>query len=503
MRFTRQGLPWQRSLGKRALAGLRTRTLAGLRFRLGAAALATGGQPEREAFVGASAYAAGRLVGARLAREFDVTGRNAISSAAPALVALEAYGATYDVKAALPTRLELRVRACPLRDAARTSGAAAERACCDGCAASMRGLAQAVNAQAEVEMPARLGHADAECKLVVALASPEPGPPTLEVPAEVRFFTAQRRAHILGNLLKAQLSASATLAGALEPRTLRRILAEGGHAAGVQAGLAARRELGPGAREQDAAIASATLHESCGAATREGPPSLADGAWESLACPFLDAEAFASGGARFCHACEALHQGVADSGGGAHASRLETSLAAGHHACRFVVAPAQRSSPVLRIARGWLDAGASRVALLGAETFYLHAAEAFGETLEHVGRRAGSEMARVAARAGTIERDEAGLHALARRLAEEGYGDFDVKEVDLSAPRAVIVCRDSFEAGAAARQGGEPRASCHLTRGALAGFLEELSGRRGLRASETSCAALGQGTCEFVVEPSG
>lgn len=503
MRFTRPTLPWRRRLGRRALAELRIRTLAGLRFRLGALALAGGGKAEVEAFIGASAYAAGLREGERLAREFEVTGRNAICSAAPALVALESYEASYEARGAGPRRIELRVRSCPLRDAARESGAGAERACCEGCASFVRGLAHAVNPQAEADMSARLGHGDPECRLVVAVASPEPGPATLEVPSEIRFLSAQRRAHLLARILRAQLAESALRTGALEPKALRRILAEAGHAAGVQAGLAARHELGLGAGEPDAAEASAALHEAAGAAHRrvDAPPGRA--AWESLACPFQDPESLAGGGARLCVACEALHQGVADSGGGGHAVRLETSLAMGHAACRFTVAPSPRPAPVLRVSRGWLDAGASRVALLGAETLYLHAARAFGEALEHVGRHAGSDLARRAVLARLVERDEAGLRALAQRLTEAGFGDFEVTTADLAVPRAVVACRDSFEAGAAPRGQGEARAACHLTRGMLAGFVEELTGRRGLRASETSCAALGALSCEFVVGPSG
>lgn len=503
MRFTRPSLPWRRGVGRRALAELRLRTLAGLRFRLGALALASGGRAEAEAFVAASAYAAGKREGARLAQEFEVTGRNAISSAAPALVALECHGAAYETRGAAPRRLELRVRSCPLRDMARASGAGAERACCEGCAASMRGLAHAVNPDAEVEMPARLGHGDPECHLVVAVGTVQPGPPTLEVPPEIRFLPRERRTMLLARLLQAQLTETAARAGSVEARTLRRILAEGGHAAGVQAGLSARQELNLGAGEQDAAAASGVLHEAGGAAHRRVEAAPGRAAWESLACPFLEPDAFARCGAGFCVACEALHQGVADSGGGGHAVRLETSLAAGHASCRFLVAPSPRPSPVLRVSRGWLDAGASRIALLGADSLYLHAAEAFGETLEHVGRRTGRDMARRAVLERLVDRDEEGLRALAHRLAESGFGDFDVAAVDLSLPRAVFSCRDSFEADAIARQGGAPRAACHLARGMLAGLVEEVSGLRGLRSNETSCAAQGAGACEFVVEPSG
>jgi predicted hydrocarbon binding protein len=155
-----------------------------------------------------------------------------------------------------------------------------------------------------------------------------------------------------------------------------------------------------------------------------------------------------------------------------------------------------------RTGRGWVDAGLTRVALMDAASTYYSIWTLLGETLEHVGRRAGGDIARREIRARGLGKDEAGFAAVVESLVQSGYGGLHVVEADLAAPRALVVCADSFEADAVRGNGGSKEPTCHLLRGLIAGLVEEMSGERNLGCTETSCAGRGDARCEFVVQAS-
>jgi predicted hydrocarbon binding protein len=83
-----------------------------------------------------------------------------------------------------------------------------------------------------------------------------------------------------------------------------------------------------------------------------------------------------------------------------------------------------------------------------------------------------------------------------------GFGSFQVDEVDARGTRAVVRCRNppTFEAYPFLHSRTRiDRPVCDYSRGVLAGFMAAASGRSDLLASETSCRAMGNPECVFLI----
>lgn len=483
----------------------RLKLLAGLNYSIGSA-IQEFGEPDAfdRVFLGA-AYQVGQAAGTRYARDFRIQGKNAISSGAPVLIAAETYEARYRVPMASRTRFELEVTRCPLRERAAEIGAEQEKACCSACGEYFKGLVHAVNPEAQFQMPDRMGWGNASCKVEVALKSQRPGPEALAVPDEVRFMAAPTKKDLLGDALLQMLTRLAALAMDAFPRELAaRMLASGVRLVGLRDGRRAREVFEIAGRDLETAGRTANVLNDMHGMEYQFLASDADHyAWRALSCPYVDLRQLPRGGrtADFvCVMCRQYHDGVLKVASDEYVMDITKSLAAGDPYCEFHARRIPRHRQIRRPLPGWLDFGVSRVAIFASDSVYHYLAKLLGETLEPVGRRAAAEFVQAGVRLRGFGKDEEGFRRVVDALTDGGYGNFTVQTIDLAGPRAEVVCTNGFEAHAATRHGEGGRPVCHLTRGILAGILEEMTGLTGLWTTETQCRARGDETCRFVIE---
>lgn len=485
-----------KALARGAKSELQLQTAIDLLALQGAALTEFGGERGSRSLADA-ARAAGFTIGQRYQREHDVSGRNAISSSAPAIVALETFEAKYEVDRARSSQTEISVVQCPLRARARIHGPAAERACCDACGESMRGLVEAINPDAQAAMPQRQGWGDERCRLVVTTTKAEPGPDGLDVPHAVRYMPSSTRRRLFIEMITQIIADLSRTPLTLDASAQRRVAARAGQLAGLSASKGLARQVRVDGASLNARLEAVFLYDDAlgmEPSTVEGDPL----AWRARACGFLPQRPRAekARSSLSCETCRHVHQSILEEGGASAELHIVSSIERGDARCEFRARPLP-SQVLARTGTGWLDRGAARVAVMDAETTYYSLWSLLGETLEHVGRRAGEESARQAVRSGAARKEETGLQAVLDELAATGLGRFAVPNIDLAAPTASVRCFDSFEVAAVRRQAKLDAPVCHFLRGAVAGVVAELSGERRVRCVEKECAALGAPHCVF------
>lgn len=490
--------------GKALRQEARLKLLAGLNYSIGSAIREFGDADAFDRVFLPAAYQVGQTAGAGYVRDFRIQGKNAISSGAPMLIAAETYEARYRVPMASRTRFELEVVRCPLRERAAEIGAEQEKACCSACGEYFKGLVHAVNAEAQFEMPQRMGWGNPTCTAEVALKSQRPGPDALAVPDEVRFMTASTKKDRLGDVQLQMLTRLAALAMEAFPRELSaRMLAYSVRLVGLRDGRRAREVFEITGRDLETAGRTANVLNDMHGMDYQFLASDPDHyAWRALSCPYVDLRQLPRGGrtADFvCVMCRQYHDGVLQVASEEYVMDITKSLAAGDPYCEFHVRRTPRHRQIRRPLRGWLDFGVSRVAIFASDSIYHYLSKLLGETLEPVGRRAAAEFVQAGVRLRGFAKDEEGFRRVVDAVTDGGYGNFTVQSVDFAGPRAEVVCTNGFEAHAAARHGEGGRPVCHLTRGLLAGILEEMTGLSGLTATESQCRARGDEACRFVL----
>lgn len=492
-----------RTLGKGPRLDLRLRALVDLLFGIGGALRELRGEAGLQKHLVEPAHAAGRAQGARYVRDFGITGRNAISSSGAAIIGLETYEAKYEVRAAKSRHLELIVRSCPLRDAARESGAAAENACCGACGGYLQGLVQAVNPAARFEMPERMGWGNDRCRAEVHVAKHEPGPTGFDLPREVEFMPTTTRRRLLIDGLSEALSQAARAGASLDRATAARIMARGAAPAGVAAGRRVRVGFGVEGTGIEAAVLSTRLvNDVQGVAPEVLRQEEDEATWRTSGCVMVDAKSLPPAAAAFaCTACQHFHEGVAQEASPGLEVRVQQRILEGATACEFTARRVPVTEQLRRTQRGWVDAGVTRVALFDSASTYYYVWKLLGETLEHVGRRAAVDLARREVRERGLAKDESGFRAAVEAFVRAGYGGLTVSSVDLAEPRATIVCANSFEAESVLGHEATKEPACHMLRGLLAGLLQEMSGVHDVACAERQCVARGDPTCEFVLAP--
>lgn len=157
--------------------------------------------------------------------------------------------------------------------------------------------------------------------------------------------------------------------------------------------------------------------------------------------------------------------------------------------------------------RGWIDVGGTRMCLLDVPSGWLSLAEAIelfaGEdTYKRVIFEAGQRgtFTGTALERRIITRSPEGFGEAVDTFSSAGFGSFQIQELRFSDGFARIVCPDAFEAWAFLQTGkssSEP--VCHYATGVLLSFMEQISRRNDITATETKCIAKGDSYCEFVV----
>jgi len=128
------------------------------------------------------------------------------------------------------------------------------------------------------------------------------------------------------------------------------------------------------------------------------------------------------------------------------------------------------------------------------------AGTASGVILEVAGRRVGTEEGIVLSSKAEglgLNRPE-GLPDFIRTAVEEsnmGFGKMQVKELEISVGKAVVIVQNSFEAEDA---GVSLKPICRFTSGYLEGIFCQLVGKN-MRSQEIECKAKGDNDCKFIL----
>lgn len=157
--------------------------------------------------------------------------------------------------------------------------------------------------------------------------------------------------------------------------------------------------------------------------------------------------------------------------------------------------------------RGWVDVGGTRMCLLDVPSGWLSLAEAIqlfaGEdTYKRVFFEAGQRgtFLGTALERRIITRSPEGFREAVETFSSAGFGSFHIRELKFSDGFARISCPDAFEAWAFLQTGKTSFSPvCHYSTGVLLSFMEQISRRNDITATETKCIARGDSKCEFVV----
>jgi predicted hydrocarbon binding protein len=474
---------------------------------MGAGIAEFGGEALRDRVIVEPAYEVGKRQGAAYAREFEVQGKNAVSSSAGAVIAVETYEAKYEVPRASGGGLEMRITHCPLKDIAAQYGPEAAASCCSSCGEYLRGLVHAVNLEAQFEMPERMGWGDDSCRFEVSVKGVKPGPKKFFLPDRVKFMPATTRKEMLvDTFIRFITEATKVSQTGLEKEFAARVMSYAAYPVGKRDGRVVRDVFRITGKDLESAGLTANAMSEVEGIDYDLVTADADRyVWRGAQCPFVDLMPLDKGTASdfICEACRNYNEGLVHSAAEDYVLEIDKRLAAGDPHCEFRAERIPARRQLRRPSRGWVDLGLSRVALLDSGSTYYYIWKLLGETLEPVGRRAASDFIRKSVRLKAVAKDEEGFRRAVEALADAGYGNFSVLEADLSRPRAVFACANSFEADAALSHSEKGAPACHFTRGLLAGMTEEMSGLRGLVSEERQCTARGDGRCEFVVERAG
>jgi len=88
------------------------------------------------------------------------------------------------------------------------------------------------------------------------------------------------------------------------------------------------------------------------------------------------------------------------------------------------------------------------------------------------------------------------LKALVKRKREEGWGEYNIREINWDERRAMVVVENCFEAMGV--KDTEPQ--CHFVRGYLGGFFSTLF-EKTVTSRENACKAKGDLSCVFDIVP--
>ncbi len=157
--------------------------------------------------------------------------------------------------------------------------------------------------------------------------------------------------------------------------------------------------------------------------------------------------------------------------------------------------------------RGWIDVGGTRMCLLDVSSGWLSLAEAIKAFAgEDTYKRALFEAGQRGTFPGTalerriITRSPDGFQEAVDTFSSAGFGSFQIEELRFSDGFARISCPDAFEAWAFLQTGKSSSAPvCHYSTGVLLSFMEQISRRNDITATEKSCIAKGDSHCEFVI----
>ena len=157
--------------------------------------------------------------------------------------------------------------------------------------------------------------------------------------------------------------------------------------------------------------------------------------------------------------------------------------------------------------RGWIDVGGTRMCLLDVSHGWLSLAEAIKIVAgEDTYKRAIFEAGQRGTFPGTalerriLTRSPEGFREAVDTFSSAGFGSFQIEELRFSDGFARISCPDAFEAWAFLQTGKSSAAPvCHYSTGVLLSFMEQISRRNDISATERKCIAKGDDYCEFVV----
>ncbi len=115
-----------------------------------------------------------------------------------------------------------------------------------------------------------------------------------------------------------------------------------------------------------------------------------------------------------------------------------------------------------------------------------------------MGYRAGIDLSTAARRAG--DDPEVAFRAAVSAYREAGYGDIEVRELNLEKPEARLVGHELLEVSAARMSGihRTPRCVDHYSRGILAGLFSQVLGKQVI-CEEIRCEYRGDPCCEFMI----
>ncbi len=167
----------------------------------------------------------------------------------------------------------------------------------------------------------------------------------------------------------------------------------------------------------------------------------------------------------------------------------------------------QRLKFVSKKGGGWIDVGGTRMCLLDVSNGWLSLAEAIQLVAgEDTYKRAVFEAGQRGTFPGTalerrfITRSPDGFREAVDTFSSAGFGSFQIEELRFSDGFARISCPDAFEAWAFLRRGKSSSVPvCHYSTGVLLSFMEQISRRSDITATERKCIAKGDDQCEFVV----
>ncbi|MFH1116928.1 MAG: ATP-binding protein [Pseudomonadota bacterium] len=167
----------------------------------------------------------------------------------------------------------------------------------------------------------------------------------------------------------------------------------------------------------------------------------------------------------------------------------------------------QRLKFVSKKGGGWIDVGGTRMCLLDVSNGWLSLAEAIKLVAgEDTYKRAVFEAGRQGTFPGTalerrfITRSPDGFREAVDTFSSAGFGSFRIEELKFSDGFARISCPDAFEAWAFLQRGKSSSVPvCHYSTGVLLSFMEQITRRSDITATERKCIAKGDDCCEFVV----
>ncbi len=157
--------------------------------------------------------------------------------------------------------------------------------------------------------------------------------------------------------------------------------------------------------------------------------------------------------------------------------------------------------------RGWIDVGGTRMCVLDVSNGWLSLAEAIQLVAgEDTYKRAVFEAGQRGTFPGTalerriISRTPEGFREAVETFCSAGFGSFRIEELRFSDGFARISCPDAFEAWAHLQTGKSSAVPvCHYSTGVLLSFMEQISRRNDIAATESACTAKGDAQCEFVI----